>query len=226
MRVNEIFYSLQGEGFLAGVPSAFIRLAGCPLRCRWCDTKYAWDQTAGAHYSIAKIVQTVQQWPSRFIVITGGEPMINSELPHLVNELTASGKYITIETAGIAFIPDMPCDLMSISPKLSNSTPSDPKVAATHEDSRLDVAVLRELIDNYEYQLKFVVDSEVDLPEIRQTIDEIGNVDLSKVMLMPQAATRDELLAKSPMVAELCKKTGFAFCQRLQVLLWDGKKGT
>ena len=226
MRVNEIFYSLQGEGFLAGAPSVFIRLAGCPLRCRWCDTKYAWDQTAGAHYSIEKIVQTVQQWPSRFIVITGGEPMINSELPHLVNELTASGKYITIETAGIAFIPDMPCDLMSISPKLSNSTPSDPKVAATHEDSRLDVAVLRELIDNYEYQLKFVVDSEVDLPEIRQTIDEIGNVDLSKVMLMPQAATRDELLAKSPMVAELCKKTGFAFCQRLQVLLWDGKKGT
>ena len=226
MRVNEIFYSLQGEGFLAGVPSAFIRLAGCPLRCRWCDTKYAWDQTAGAHYSIAKIVQTVQQWPSRFIVITGGEPMINSDLPQLVKELKASGKHITIETAGIAFIPDMPCDLMSISPKLSNSTPSDPKVAATHEDSRLDVAVLRELIDNYEYQLKFVVDSETDLPEIQQTIEKIGNVDSEKVMLMPQATTRDELLAKSPMVADLCKKTGFAFCQRLQILLWDGKRGT
>jgi 7-carboxy-7-deazaguanine synthase len=226
MRVNEIFYSLQGEGFLAGGPSAFIRLAGCPLRCRWCDTKYAWDQTAGAHYSIEKIVQTIQQWPSRFIVITGGEPMINSELPQLVKELKASDKHITIETAGIAFIPDMPCDLMSISPKLSNSTPSDPKVAAAHEDSRLDVAVLRELTDNYEYQLKFVVDSETDLPEMQQTIEEIGNVDLEKVMLMPQAATRDELLAKSPMVAELCKKTSFAFCQRLQVLLWNNQKGT
>ena len=224
MNVNEIFYSLQGEGFLAGAPSAFIRLAGCPLRCRWCDTKYAWDQTAGTHYSIAKIVQTVQQWPSQYAVITGGEPMINSDLPQLVNELKTSNKHITIETAGIAFIPDMPCDLISISPKLSNSTPDDPELATIHEDSRLDVAVLRELIDNYEHQLKFVVDSETDLPEIQQTIEEIGNVDLAKVMLMPQAATRDELLAKSPIVAELCKKTGFAFCQRLQILLWNNKR--
>jgi len=224
MRVNEIFYSLQGEGFLAGAPSVFIRLAGCPLRCRWCDTKYAWDQTAGAHYSIAKIVQTIQQWPSKLIVITGGEPMVNPDLPELAHALKASGKHITIETAGIAFIPALPCDLMSISPKLSNSTPTDPELSAIHEDSRLDIAVLRELIDNYEYQLKFVVDSETDLPEIQQTIEDIGNIDTTKVMLMPMAATRDELLAKSPMVAELCKRSGYAFCQRLQVLLWDGRR--
>jgi len=226
MRVNEIFYSLQGEGFLVGVPSAFVRLAGCPLRCRWCDTKYAWDQTAGAHYSVEKIVQTVQQTQSKFVIITGGEPMINPDLPQLVQKLKASGKHITIETAGIAFIPAMPCDLMSISPKLSNSTPDDPELAAIHEDSRLDIAVLRELIDNYEYQLKFVVDSQDDLPEIQQTIEQIGNVDSEKVMLMPQACTRDELLAKSPMVADICKRTGFAFCHRLQVLLWNNQKGT
>jgi 7-carboxy-7-deazaguanine synthase len=226
MRINEIFYSLQGEGFLAGFPSVFIRLAGCPLRCRWCDTKYAWDLTAGAHYSIEKIVRTIEQWPSKFVVITGGEPMINSDLPQLAQELKASGKHITIETAGIAFIPDMPCDLMSISPKLSNSTPTDPKLAEAHEDSRLDVAVLRELIDNYKYQLKFIVDSQDDLEEIQQTIEEIGNVDSKKVMLMPQVTTRDELLAKSPMVAELCKKTGFSFCQRLQILLWNNQRGT
>ncbi|MHC4111266.1 MAG: 7-carboxy-7-deazaguanine synthase QueE [Planctomycetota bacterium] len=226
MRINEIFYSLQGEGFLAGAPSVFIRLAGCPLRCRWCDTKYAWDQTAGAHYSIAKIEQTIQQWPSKFVVITGGEPMVNPDLPELAHALKASDKHITIETAGIAFIPELPCDLMSISPKLSNSTPTDTELAAIHEDSRLDIAVLRELIDNYEYQLKFVVESDTDMPEIQQTIEEIGNVDMAKVMLMPQAATRDELLAKSPIVAELCKKTGFAFCQRLQVLLWNNERGT
>jgi 7-carboxy-7-deazaguanine synthase len=226
MRVNEIFYSLQGEGFLAGVPSAFVRLPGCPLRCKWCDTKYAWDETAGAHYSIEKIIKTIEQWPCRFVVITGGEPMINPDLPQLVQELKASDKHITIETAGIAFIPALPCDLMSISPKLSNSTPDDPELAAVHEDSRLDIAVLRELIDNYKYQLKFVVDSKDDLPEIQQTLEEIGNVDLEKVMLMPQAAARDELLAKSPMVADMCKRTGFAFCQRLQVLLWNNERGT
>jgi len=225
MRISEIFYSLQGEGFLTGAPSAFVRLAGCPLRCRWCDTKYAWDQTAGAHYSIEKIVQTVQQTQSKFVVITGGEPMINPDLPQLVQKLKASEKHITIETAGIVFIPALPCDLMSISPKLSNSTPDDPKLAAVHEDSRLDVVVLRELIDNYNYQLKFVVDSQADLPEIQQTIEQIGNVDSEKVMLMPQAATRDELLAKSQMVADICKRTGFTFCHRLQVLLWNTARG-
>ena len=226
MKIIEIFYSLQGEGFLAGVPSVFVRLAGCPLRCRWCDTKYAWDQTKGLYYSIEKIVQKVQHLQSKFVVITGGEPMINPDLPQLTQELKACGKHITIETAGIAFEPDLACDLMSISPKLSNSAPMETEFAAIHEDSRLDVAVLSVLIDNYEYQLKFVVDSQDDLAEIQQTIKAIGNVDLEKVLLMPQAAIRDELLAKSPMVADMCKGGGFVFGQRLQVMLWNNKRGT
>jgi len=233
MVINEIFYSLQGEGFLAGVPSVFVRLAGCPLRCRWCDTKYAWDQKAGQDYTIADIVKGVlrketlgQQWPCKFVVITGGEPMTNSDLPKLVQELKDADKHITIETAGIAYIPDMPCDLMSISPKLSNSNPKDPVLAKIHKDSRLDLAVLGKLIDSYQFQLKFVVDSQADLPEIQQTLEKLGNVDTEKVMLIPQAATRDELLAKSPMVADICKQTGFAFSQRLQVLLWNNERGT
>jgi len=225
VRISEIFYSLQGEGFLAGVPSVFVRLAGCPLRCRWCDTKYAWDETAGTEYSISEIIQAVEQWPCKFVVITGGEPMINPDLPELTNRLKDVGKHITIETAGIKFIEDLSCDLMSISPKLSNSTPTEPKLAAVHEGSRLDEAILRKLIDNYKYQLKFVVDSQNDLPEIQKTIKKIGNVDLSRVMLMPQAAAREELLAKSHLVAEMCKSSGFAFCQRLQVLLWDNARG-
>jgi 7-carboxy-7-deazaguanine synthase len=225
MVINEIFYSLQGEGLLTGIPSVFVRLAGCPLRCKWCDTKYAWDNQAGTDYSIEKICQAVQQGRSKFIVITGGEPMINSGLPQLLQKLKSLRKHITVETAGIAFIPELACDLMSISPKLSNSTPDDPKFSANHDASRLNTVVLRKLIDNYNYQLKFVVDSQDDLAEIQQTIEKLGNVDSEKVMLMPQAATRDELLAKSPMVAEMCKRTGFAFCQRLQILLWDNTKG-
>jgi len=225
MIVSEIFYSLQGEGILAGVPSVFVRLAGCPLRCRWCDTKYAWDQSAGTDRSIEEIVQAVQKWPCKFVVVTGGEPMVNPDLPDLVRALKTSGKHITVETAGIAFLPDMPCDLMSISPKLSNSTPTQPESAAVHEASRLDTTILRNLIDNYQYQLKFVVDSQDDLPQIQQVIEEIGNVDLEKVMLMPQAKTRDDLLTKSPMVASLCQRTGFAFCQRLHVLLWNNQRG-
>jgi 7-carboxy-7-deazaguanine synthase len=225
MVINEIFYSLQGEGFLAGIPSVFVRLAGCPLRCRWCDTKYAWTEEAGEDYRIEEIVQTIQRWTCKFIVITGGEPMTNSDLAELVRKLKELKKHITIETAGTTFIADMPCDLMSISPKLTNSTPEKIELAETHEALRLDVAVLRKLINNYKYQLKFVVDSQDDLAEIQQTIGKLGNVDSEKVMLMPQAATRDELLVKSPMVAEMCKRTSFAFCQRLQVLLWNNKRG-
>lgn len=151
--------------------------------------------------------------------------MVDPDLPQLAGELKAAGKHITIETAGIAYIPDMPCDLMSIGPKLSNSVPDDAKLAAIHNDSKLDLAVLGALIDNYNYQLKFVVDSEADLPEIEETIVKLANANREKIMLMPQAATRDELLAKSPVVAELCKRTGCAFSQRLQVLLWNNQKG-
>ena len=176
------------------------------------------------------------------MVVTGGEPTTNSDLPQLVQELKAADKHITIETAGITFIPDLACDLISISPKLSNSAPTaEDRSQKTEIRSqkfsphpcgggqkflRLDIAVLRELIDNYKYQLKFVVDSENDLPEIQETLEKIGNVDSENVMLMPQAVTRDELLTKSQMVANLCKRTGFAFCQRLQVLLWNNQRGT
>jgi len=226
MVINEIFYSLQGEGFLAGLPSVFVRLAGCPLRCRWCDTKYAWSEDAGQERSVAEIVEAVCEWPCRFVVITGGEPMANFEIRQLARELKAADRHVTIETAGIAYIPDVPCDLISISPKLSNSVPAEAEPAAIHEDSRLDLAVLGELVANYHYQLKFVVDTVNDLSEIREVIEQTGNIDPQMVMLMPQAATRDELSAKSPMVAEICKSTGFAFCQRLHILLWDDQRGT
>jgi 7-carboxy-7-deazaguanine synthase len=226
MRINEIFYSLQGEGFLAGVPSVFIRLAGCPLRCRWCDTKYAWEEEAGQDCTIIEIVETVCNYQCGYVVITGGEPMMDLQIRQLATELKALDKHITIETAGIAYIPDLPCDVMSISPKLANSVPEDTKLAAVHEDSRLDLAVLGELAFHYNCQFKFVIDGENDLSEVQEIIETTGNIDTNRVMLMPQAVTRDEFLRKAPMVADLCKQTGFAFCQRLHILLWDNQKGT
>lgn len=225
MIVNEIFYSLQGEGFLAGIPSVFVRLAGCPLRCRWCDTKYAWSEDAGQERGIAEIVEAVCEWPCRFVVITGGEPMVNFEIRQLAQELKAAEKHVTIETAGIAYIPDIPCDLMSISPKLGNSVPAEAEQATIHEHSRLDLAVLGELVANYHYQIKFVVDSVNDMPDIQEAIEQTGNIDPQMVMLMPQAATKSELSAKSAMVAEICISAGFAFCQRLHIMLWDDQRG-
>jgi 7-carboxy-7-deazaguanine synthase len=146
-------------------------------------------------------------------------------LPVLLRELKKIKKHITIETAGLWYEPDLPCDLMSISPKLSNSKPNEPNDAMIHNRYKPDLAVLRELLDNYRHQLKFVVDSEADIAEILRTLKELGDVDDERIMLMPQAQTRDELTARSPMVAQLCKQTGFAFCQRLQIMLWDNQRG-
>ena len=139
--------------------------------------------------------------------------------------LKRRGKHVTIETAGIGFVADLACDLMSISPKLSNSVPVDSEDAQRHEELRLDTAVLGELISTYEYQLKFVVERETDLEEIEDILGRLSNVEAGKVMLMPQAATRRQLVANGPMVAEICKQTGYVFCQRLQVLLWNNERG-
>ncbi|MGD9110119.1 MAG: 7-carboxy-7-deazaguanine synthase QueE [Phycisphaerales bacterium] len=213
MVVNEIFYSLQGEGFLAGVPSVFIRLAGCPLRCIWCDTKYAWDEE-GREFSIEQIIEETRKWQCKNIVITGGEPFVQSGLSGLVQKLKSPVNHITIETAGIDFLPDLACDLMSISPKTSN--------AGTEQ---IDIKVLQQFINAYDYQLKFVIDEESDIDEVKTTLAKLPGVNRDKVMLMPQAATRGQYIEKAPVVAELCIKNGFAFSPRLQVMLWNNKPG-
>jgi len=230
MQVSEIFYSLQGEGTLAGTPSVFVRLAGCPLRCRWCDTKYAWDFGAGENLEPAQIAEKVATWSCRHVVLTGGEPLVGPDLsarPGLVDltrRLRDRGRHVTIETAGLLFAGDLACDLLSISPKLSNSMPAQPEIAEVHERLRFDPDAARRLIETFPYQLKFVVESQADLDEIERTLQILSGIDRSRVMLMPQAATTEQLLAKSPMVAALCRDTGFSFGQRMQILLWDNQR--
>lgn len=235
MNIVEIFYSLQGEGRLTGVPSVFIRVAGCPVRCAWCDTKYAWETSAGEDLSVEEILRKMGnllpkqsfafsstqnlelRTQNSFVVVTGGEPMTNPHLPLLLTSLARADHHITVETSGIAFIPDLPVDLMSISPKLSGAHGRmDAKTATRH---------LKQLITRYDYQLKFVIDTAADIDEVKAVVDSIKEIDARKVMLMPQGKTREELLAKSLMVADLCTNYGFTFCQRLHVLLWGNQRG-
>jgi 7-carboxy-7-deazaguanine synthase len=225
MIINEIFYSLQGEGSLAGVPSVFVRLAGCPLRCTWCDTKYAWGESAGEEMSVEAVKAKVLGFETRHVVVTGGEPLVNAELPALLEALADPSLHITIETSGIEFVGGLTCDLMSISPKLSNSTPENAKENQTHEQNRLNIDAMQQLVDAYDYQIKFVVDSPDDLNEIAATIGKLTNVNPYKIMLMPQAAGKIEYVQKLPMVAEIAKSTGFALSPRLQVELWNNDKG-
>src|SRR5213082_1511458 len=99
MKIAEIFYSLQGEGTLAGVPSAFIRVSGCNLRCTWCDTPYASWNPQGAEMPLPAILAEVAKHPARHVVLTGGEPMMFAETVPLIVGLKDLGKHVTVETA-------------------------------------------------------------------------------------------------------------------------------
>ena len=168
MRISEIFYSIQGEGRLLGVPSVFIRTSGCNLRCLWCDTPYTSWRPEGKSWSVDKILGQVVNYPTRHVVITGGEPLLAAEIEELTERLKQRGAHITIETAATIFKP-MACDLLSMSPKLAHSTPwkrQRGKFAAMHERRRLNYAVIQKFLDAYDYQVKFVVEQREDFEEI------------------------------------------------------------
>src|SRR5215472_2293063 len=121
MRIAEIFYSVQGEGSLVGVPSVFVRTSGCNLRCVWCDTPYTSWNPEGDEMRVDAIVARATEFHSaRHVVLTGGEPLIAPGIAELAAKLGERGMHITMETAGTVFA-ELACDLMSISPKLANS---------------------------------------------------------------------------------------------------------
>ncbi|HEY2574064.1 MAG TPA: 7-carboxy-7-deazaguanine synthase QueE, partial [Verrucomicrobiaceae bacterium] len=128
MRISEIFFSIQGEGRLAGVPSVFVRSSGCNLRCRWCDTPYASWNPEGEEMSVAEIMNEVNRHPANHVVVTGGEPMIARDIRELLQSLRDARKHITIETAATVPPNGVPCDLASLSPKLKNSTPDSESI--------------------------------------------------------------------------------------------------
>ena len=226
MKIAEIFYSIQGEGSLVGMPSVFVRTSGCNLRCTWCDTPYTSWAPEGRELSIDEIIAAVNPHSAAHVVVTGGEPMIAPEIAALTARLREQGLHITIETAGTVFAP-VACDLMSISPKLANSTPHERESgrwAAQHERLRKQPEVLRKLIDGFAYQLKFVITSSEDLAEVEQLRRELA-VPSSNVLLMPEGTTHDTVKQRGLWLAEICKKTGFRYSPRLHVDLWGDKRG-
>ena len=229
MRIAEIFHSIQGEGLLAGVPSIFIRTSGCNLRCDWCDTPYASWKPEGPEMSVKEILEKISAWNCDHVVLTGGEPMIAPSLPELATALKKEGKHITIETAGTILPNGIPCDLASLSPKLSNSTPPasrDPAWAKKHEATRLQPAVISDWIRNYNFQLKFVVSGEPDVKEIKALLLHLPPVPFHQVLLMPEGIDTQTLTSRSPWLVEICKREGFRFCPRQQIELFGHTRGT
>lgn len=246
MLVNEIFYSIQGEGPNVGRPSVFLRLAGCNLQCVWCDTKYTWlysENTlarlkASLPSEMSHVVGTtayskdneIQQmdrdailaefcrYVGKNAVITGGEPLLQKdELSHLVDELIAAGYRIEIETNGTLSPGGIDeCVQFNVSPKLSNS---HVPIA-----SRYKPDVLKEFIELDASIFKFVIQHQSDLTELEQMISELG-IAAERVFLMPEGTRESELLDRGRWLIEVCKDTGYNYSHRLHVQMFGSARG-
>jgi 7-carboxy-7-deazaguanine synthase len=228
MKIAEVFYSIQGEGRLMGVPSAFVRTSGCNLRCAWCDSDYTSWRSEGAQHTVAEVLERVAAFPTKHVVVTGGEPLLAVGIDDLCAALRERGYHITIETAATVFKP-IACDLASLSPKLANSTPwqrEGGRFAAMHEALRLQFDVIRAFMDRGDYQLKFVVEQPSDLGEVLAILEKLPGVDRTKVLLMPQGVTPAELEPRGRWLSEVCKEHGFRYCPRLHIDLYGNRRGT
>lgn len=224
LKVSEVFESLQGEGPSVGAPCLFLRLAGCNLRCGWCDTPYSWDwerfdpQVEVHRVPIADLVPRLEAAPGRRVVITGGEPLAQQAgLEALLRACTPT-LTVEVETNGTL----MPCpwllervDQWNVSPKLAHSGESVAR--------RLQPEVLCRLRGSGRAVLKLVVDlaSVEEAQQLWQALD----WPLERVVLMPLAATPEELQAQQRAIAEAALARGVRYGTRLHLQLWGARRG-
>lgn len=226
LRVSEIYYSFQGEGLNAGMPAIFLRLALCNLRCAWCDTKYTWDWD---EYECAKevkemgtdeVVKKIRSYACKQLVVTGGEPLLQQkELAEVCGRLKPEGYFIEIETNG-TIIPSPELvevvDQWNVSPKLANS--ENPVEARENQDAYGLFSSLSNAC------FKYVIQRPVDLKEVEGLM---ARYDLprSRILLMPEATTRKELIERSSWLGKVCDEKNLLFSSRMQILLYENVRG-
>ena len=228
MYVLEIYQSRQGEGIWTGQPSVFVRFSRCPLYCRFCDTSYARQHTdESVVLTLEEILGRVMLFDVPHVVLTGGEPMLHGEIVELSQMLKTRNRHITIETSGIIYQP-VECDLMSICPKLGNSVPvaSDLSIIEKHDRRRFRPDIVQQLLSQYTYQLKFVVDRKADFCEIEDYLAQLHGVVRERVFLMPQAVDAETIQQKKVWIEPYCQDKGYRFCPRMQLIWYGGKRRT
>ncbi len=214
MRIVEIFCSIQGEGKFLGTPSLFIRLHGCNLYCKYCDTKYSWYRYVEKNLDeiYKEVKELLKKYKPQHLVITGGEPLLQQEeVISLINLIGEYFELIEIETNG-TIMPKISNDKVfyNVSIKLSNS-------GVRYEDR------IKEEVINYFNSIKnsifkFVVKDLIDINEVRDLINRF-KIKKEKVYLMPLANNRDELEKISRNIAIQCILHGFKYSDRLHLRL-------
>lgn len=208
----EIFYSIQGEGARTGSPVVFLRLAGCNLHCSWCDTKHSWGQ--GIELPEEEVAQRIMCYQAPGLVITGGEPLVQTQALEKLLPLLPADMFIEVETNGtIAPTPLLVqrINQWNVSPKLQH---------AGNKECTLVADVLRNFVKTQKAWFKFVVSGEEDWSSIQAL-----KLPQDKIILMPCAATLEQLNDRRLKVVELCLTHKVRFGDRLHVALWGDKKG-
>jgi len=225
----EIFASVQGEGFSAGTPSVFVRVAECNLQCTWCDTKYTWDwdhhdrQALVREDAVTDVEASVVELAGsniRNVVLTGGEPLLHQEdLAALGGALKQRGFRIEIETNG-AIEPTLALeavvDQWNVSPKLETS--------GNKKSARLRTGPLTRFAALPNATFKFVVCDERDVDEIDEIARTYG-IARDRIIAMPEATDPQTLAERSRWLVPLCQERGFRFGSRLHVALWGSDRG-
>lgn len=233
-----IFYTVQGEGPLIGVPSVFVRLDRCNLRCRWgetlCDASYTSWTPGGYDLHVDELwIRTLgilRENKCSNLVITGGEPLLQRKVVLRMTELAVQHRiHTTIETNGTIWAPCL-AELICLSPKLKSSTPFGSKYEKMHAENRWDPEAIRQWMNSltHNYYFKFVIDRDSDIDEVLTMLSEVDQKlpDPQHVVFMPQGITTEELWIRGRWVAEKCKQLGVRFSSRLQVDLYGNRAGT
>jgi organic radical activating enzyme len=215
-RISEIFLSLQGEGPSAGMPAHFVRLQGCDVGCHWCDTKYSWDFAGGRTLSADQVWnEALALGVARLLVITGGEPLEQGAIAHLLEQAVERWERVEVETSGVLPPPFRHARLFyNVSPKLPSATP---RWSETWRHVRAWYA-----LPNVTF--KIVVGDPPDLDEARRLIAE-HELPPGRVMLMPEGMSQEALTARTAVLAEACVRDGFRLSPRLHVMLWGARRG-
>ena len=241
--IVEVYTCVQSEGKLSGIPHILIRTSGCTLRCQFsntdfCDSWYtSWHPDKGT-WTWEKIIELYEANPQiKHTMITGGAPTMHKKLlPFMTQELKARGQHITLETEGSSFVEGCHIDLLSLSPKLSNSLPRvgtktplgklvTEKDLNRHEKSRKNYdAMLKWILTSEDYQFKPVIGSPDQVAEI-ETIQSLLEVPDDKVWGMAAGGSKEALEKNLIWTLDLCVEKGWNFVPRFHILMFGDKRG-